>query len=105
MASSPTQRTLEECRKRGWHAEVVERWNPHARVRNDLFGFIDVLAITPDGETVGIQATSYGNASARVRKITEHANLPAVRLAGWKVLVWGWRKVGARWQVREIDLS
>ena len=45
MASSPTQRSLKLLRDEGYTAQVVERWNPHARVRQDLFGVIDTAAM------------------------------------------------------------
>lgn len=103
---SPTENTLKELRKRGYRAAVVERWNPHARIRHDLFGFVDVLAVGPDG-TIAVQATSYSNISARVRKITEECleALTDVREAGWTVEVWGWRKVGNRWTLKAVDIS
>ena len=102
---SPTQRTLKRLRDEGYTAAVVEHWNPHARVRNDLWGFVDVLAIR-ENETLGVQCTSASNATARIRKITEHPNVAAVRAAGWRLAVDGWRKNSAgRWVVRTIDLS
>ena len=97
---SPTQRTLAEMRKRGYTCEVVEHWNPHARVRKDLYGFIDVLCLG-DNEVIGVQATSYSNVSARVKKIAEHENVVAVRRAGIALLVHGWN--GNR--LREVDCS
>lgn len=104
MSASPTQRTLAELRKRGYPlVQVVERWNPFAHVRQDLFGIIDVVAVGPD--IVGVQATSASNVSARITKITESAALPVLRKAGIRVLVHGWRKVGSRWQLREVELS
>lgn len=102
--SSPTQRTLAVMRERGYLAAVVERWNPHARIRQDLFGFVDVLCIR-DGEVCGVQATSGSNVASRVAKITEHENVGAVRKAGIRLLVHGWRKVRGRWSLREIDVS
>jgi hypothetical protein len=43
---SPTGRTLAHLRKLGFpRVQVVEHWNPHARVRQDLFSCLDVLAI------------------------------------------------------------
>lgn len=102
--SSPTKRSLDHLRAAGWLAEVVERWNPHARVRNDLWGFCDVLALRGD-EILAVQATSYSNVPARVKKIEDHANLMAVRAAGIRIVVWGWRKVGNRWTYREVDVS
>lgn len=98
--TSPTQRTLAEMRKRGYVCEVVERWNPWAKVRQDLFGVIDVLCLG-DNEVVGVQATSYSNVSARLRKIAEHENVAAVRRAGIRLLVHGWN--GAA--LREVDCS
>jgi hypothetical protein len=68
--SSPTQRALAECRKRGWTAQVVERWVPQARRRVDLFGCIDVVAITDEG-ILGIQVTSGSNHAARRTKALE----------------------------------
>ena len=65
--SSPTQRTLNHLRRRGYLAAVVERFNPHVGehgIRQDLFGFLDLLAIRADKPGVlGIQATSASNAA------------------------------------------
>ena len=104
MATSPTQLTLKHLRKLGYTATVVEHWNPHAFVRQDLFGFVDVLAVG-NGETVAVQATSYTNVSSRVNKITDHENVAEVRKAGWKIFVHGWKKVKNRWELREVDVS
>jgi hypothetical protein len=95
---SPTKLTLRHLREvEGWPlVEVTEIWNPHARIRQDLFGFIDVLAVGPQG-VLGVQTTSYTNVSSRLSKIIEHENLPAIREAGIAVRVHGWRKVGGRW--------
>ena len=102
--SSPTQRTLAHLRKLGYPlVQVVERWNPYARIRQDLFGIIDVVAVGED--IVGVQATSYSNVTSRVTKITESAALPVLRKAGIRVVVHGWRKVRGRWALREVDIS
>jgi hypothetical protein len=45
MAMTPTQRSMAYLKKEGYRVAVVERWNPHARIRQDLFGVIDLLAI------------------------------------------------------------
>lgn len=66
---SPTQRTLKWLRDRGCYAEVVERWNSHAKVRHDLFGCIDILALTPT--LVGIQVTTTAHLPDRRRKILD----------------------------------
>ena len=71
MAISPTQRTLKRLRDSEDYplVSIVERWNAFAKIRQDLFGIIDLLAIDSKGNTVGIQVTSYSNISARVKKI------------------------------------
>ena len=114
MTASPTARTLAECKRRGWLAQVVEHWNPHARVRHDLFGFIDVLAL--DGEsTIGIQATSTSNLSSRLAKIHEHRHKQPWLEAGNRILVWGWAKrkwrtksgawsKGGRWTLKAYEV-
>lgn len=102
---TPTQRTLAYLRKHGYTAAVVEKWNPHAKIRNDLFGFIDVLALRGD-ETLAVQATSGSNTSARVKKIADAEHLSVVREAGWRIEVHGWRKnASGRWTIRIVDVS
>lgn len=44
---SPTARTLAECRKRGWIAQVVEQTIPRTFIKRDFLGCIDIIAITP----------------------------------------------------------
>lgn len=103
--SSPTQRSLKHMRERGFHAEVVERWIPGANVRKDLWGFVDILCLSPDGFIVGVQSTSDSNVAARITKIAESPLVGLVREAGIKIVVQGWRKAKGRWQVREVDCS
>ena len=104
MKTSPTSRSLALLRADGLLAEVVERWNPHARVRHDLFGVIDIVALG-DGETIGVQTTTRSNMSARVRKITESDTYPQMIRAGWRVIVHGWyRDKNKKWQVKVLAL-
>ena len=77
---------------------------PFAKIRRDLFGFIDVLAVK-DGDTLGIQCTTFNNRLARVRKIESSEHLPVLRKANWSLEVWGWIKRGSRWEVDIIDIS
>lgn len=102
---SPTQRSLAHMRSQGATVCVVEHWNPFSKTRQDMFGILDLVALL-DGETIGIQTTSGSNVSARVAKITASEHLPALRRAGWRLLVHGWRKNAAgKWQLREVDVS
>ena len=102
---TPTARSLVKLKAEGWRVAVVERWNPHARIRQDLFGVVDILAIR-EGETLAIQATSGSNVSARIKKIADAAATADILAAGWRFEVHGWRKASnGRWQCRVEALS
>lgn len=102
--SSPTQRTLKHLRDQGYRAEVVERWNPHARIRQDLFTIIDVLALS-ETEVVAVQTTSASNMKARINKISEADILPLLLKLEWRVIVHGWKKNAKanRWELKEFE--
>lgn len=103
--TSPTQRSKALLESQGYKVWIVEHWNSFARIRVDMWGFLDLVAIKP-GETVGVQTTSYSNLSARVKKIAEHENVDAVREAGWRILCHGWKKnAKGRWEVVVRDVS
>ena len=102
---TPTQRSLKLMRDRGYSCDIVERWNPYARIRQDLWGFCDVLCLTP-GQIVAVQTTSGANVSARLRKIAASPRIADVLSAGVRVVVHGWAKRGPRgkakkWTCRE----
>jgi hypothetical protein len=108
--SSPTARSLEHLRKQGYTVDVVERWigGGKFKVRKDLFGFGDLLAVR-ESEVVIVQTTSGDNVASRVKKIASDelaAAVAAVRRAGIRIVVHGWRKNASnRWQLREVDCS
>lgn len=92
---SPTQRALADLRRMGYRPAVVERWNPYARIRQDLYGCIDLIGIRP-GEILGVQTTSGTNHAARRSKALAE---PAVRewlAAGGRFEIWSYAKRGAR---------
>jgi hypothetical protein len=97
MGMSPTARSLATLRAEGWTAQVVERFNPGARVRVDLFGCIDILAIRDDQPGVlGIQACVTGDQAKRLAKIAEEPRIFTWKQAGNTIEVWGWAKRGPR---------
>ena len=99
---SPTQRSLGMLREQGYACEIVERWNPWAKVRQDLFGIGDILAIK-DGETLLVQTTSRSNFNARVKKISESEMLPAILKARWRVVVHGWGELKDGWDCKIFE--
>jgi carbonic anhydrase len=88
----------------GYLVDTVERWIPGANIRKDLYGFLDILAIR-EGEVLGVQVTSHTNIASRINKISLHPNLAAVRKAGLRIEVHGWKNTKGKWSVRREDLS
>lgn len=99
---SPTQRSLALLREQGYLCEIVERWNPWAKIRQDLFGIGDILAIK-DNETLMVQTTSRSNVNARVKKISESEVLPVILRAGWRVQVHGWGELVSGWDCKTFE--
>ena len=92
---TPTQRTLAEIRKLVDHVAIVEKWNSHCRIRQDLFGFADLISF--GREDVRLWQVTAGAVAARVAKIKEldvakHWTASTHR----KLFVVGWRKLKPR---------
>ena len=103
--SSPTQRSKAHLEKQGYRVAIVEHWNAFARIRQDLFGVVDLLCLR-GSETLAVQTTSASNMSARVKKIAESDAIADIRAAGWGVVVHGWKKgTNGRYSLREVDVS
>lgn len=105
---SPMFRSLKLLESEGYIVDVVERRIPRTLITKDLFGFIDLLGIHREtGEILAVQSTSASNVSARIRKITDHANLTVVRKANWRIEVHGWKRSSKAptWTVRREDVS
>ena len=107
---TPTQRTLALLREKGYLCGIVEKWNPHAKIRQDLFGFIAIVALNPGIGIVGVQTTSGSNMSPRQQKITSSEEARDWSEAGGNIWLIGWRKVGARgkrklWAPRIVEFQ
>lgn len=101
---SPTERTLKMLRAAGITVQVVERWNPHAKVRQDLFGCIDLVAMDRHCPGVlGIQACAGASHANRLQKVLSE---PRAKL--WVQLqnrfwVVSWSKKGARGKLKKWE--
>jgi hypothetical protein len=115
------ERTLRECRRRGWYApkEAVTEVMTIHRKRRDFLGVIDLVVFElfsfsiphakapmadKEYQCVGIQVTSSSNHAARVKKALTNPHLPYWLMAGNRFQVWSWRKKGSRWLLREEGL-
>lgn len=116
---TPTARTLKWLREHGFVADVVEKWQTfpgtggrNIRIRRDLFGFADILAlqIDPDGigDVILIQATGGSGGAHAARRSKIEALELAQKIRESRVVhieVWSWAKQGARgkrklWKLR-----
>ena len=106
MANSPTSRTLALFRHQGYICQVVERWNQHARIRQDLFGCIDVVAIAPiaselgSGGIFGLQACAGASHAARRAKSIAEPRLRTWLRAGGQFAIVSWSKRGDRGKLK-----
>lgn len=132
---SPTSRTLDYVRSEGKVGAVAEKWvplgsgpkcekcgKPEGGRRIDLFGFVDVVVLDPiEGAVTFVQATTWRNVPARVRKLSTYQRregrkivvegardaVEAALASGVDVEVWGWRKAKGkptRYELRRVRL-
>ena len=92
---SPTQRTLKAMKDMNRIAGIVEKFIPPG-IRQDLFGFIDIICIDPEQGIVAVQSCGQ-DFSGHVHKLTEErAEIAYKWLQHAPCELWGWRKVKNR---------
>lgn len=100
---SPLQRSKKLMETGGATVAIVERWNPFAKIRQDLFGIIDLLGIHSGG-TWAVQVTTLGHMKDHRAKMLASPNLAKIKQAGWAVQLHGWRKLKSGWKVNIEEL-
>lgn len=99
--------SLKLLREQGFLVAITEHWNSFARIRQDLFGFADLLAF--NGDLVAcVQVTAQSCISTRIRKIAESPlALPWLASPARKIWVHGWAKKGPRgaFVVKTVDVT
>lgn len=102
-----TARTANALKAAGWHTGLVERFVPQCRQTFDLFGFIDLVGISPclhsskpysGQQLVGIQVTTTNHQADRINKILTQCleTATAWLQARGLIVVIGWAKKGPR---------
>lgn len=105
---TPTQRSLKFLRDAGYTVGITEKYNAYAKVRIDLYGAIDMLAIK-EGEILGVQTTSDAHVADHVAKILAEPRILLWLQAGGRMVVHGWGKKGPRgkrkmWVCRQVSI-
>ena len=99
---SPTQKAGALLRRLGYLVTITERWNAFAKIRQDAWGFVDLIAIKERCKPLYLQVTSWGNTTDRYNKIVTGGDdkLKETRLAAAKILcssssaqveIWGFK--------------
>jgi hypothetical protein len=120
--TSPTARALAQLRKEGHVAAVTEKWNQFAKIRQDLFGFIDLIYLTgvqrfkinwkpasDFGNIVAVQVTTGDNHAKRRTKLLAEPRALIWLQSGGLIEVWSYTKAGAKdkrklWTLRREEI-
>lgn len=103
---TPTQCSIKYLKSLGYTVAIVEKWNAHCKIRQDLFGFADLIAFNGT-EVILVQTTTDKNFAARRQKVMENpvAAYWAANTFSRAVHVHGWKKVKNKWQVRVHEVE
>ena len=82
---------------------IVEKWNPYVKIRQDMGGFADLVAIKAGEGVSAVQVTTGSNLSARREKLRHNANAQEWVCSGGKLWLHGWRKIGPRGKAKHWD--
>lgn len=99
---SPTQKAGALLKRLGYLVTITERWNAFAKIRQDAWGFVDLIAIKEGHKPLYLQVTSWGGVVDRYNKIVTGGDdkLKDTRLAAARILcssssaqveVWGFK--------------
>ena len=92
---SPTQRTLRQLRQEGRICGIVERFNRFGGefgIRQDLFNFIDLIALDPKEGIIGVQCCGRSGHAEHRKKILENEIVPEWLKSGGSIEIWSWGK-------------
>lgn len=114
MATKSIQRSIATLKGAGYTVGIVEKFNHFVKIRQDLYGFIDLIAFHPEkNEVLAIQACSNsgGDVSAHVNKLVVMDVVQKwVRQPMRRLEIWGWAKQGERgkrklWTLRRVKVT
>ncbi len=111
MGDSPTTRSLDRLKKRGWTSGIVER-RCGKYVTVDLWGFVDIVAMKQGEIPVLIQTTTGSNIAARRTKIYASDLAADALQSGFRIVLHGWRQLKVKrggkkvvWTLKEEEVT
>jgi hypothetical protein len=90
----------------GWTVGVVEQRIPHTFITRDLFGFADLVAMSPSRGIMLVQVTggaSTSNFHARVDKIQAEPRHAIWLASGGRIQVHSWEGKGSQRKCRVVE--
>ena len=108
---SPTQRARAFCKAQGWTSQIVERFNIYAKVRQDLFGCLDLVVLDGQGGgPLGVQVCAGASHAARRTKMLAEPRLLEWLRSPARAEIWSYSRRGAArkrklWTLRRETLT
>lgn len=109
--TSPYSRSKQDLEAAGYLVGRTEHWNSFVKIRQDLFGIIDMVCIKANEPGIlGVQTTSGDHVADHMDKALANKALPVWLAAGNRFVIHGWRKVGDRgkrklWECRIVPVT
>ena len=100
---TPMQRSLSVLRGLGYVAWRVEHWNAFAKIRQDLFGFADILAIRVGSKHLLVQTCAASDGAKRRAKILANEHALTWLQTGGEISLHRWAKRGGRGEKKSWD--
>lgn len=109
---TPQARTKQHYNGLGYSVGTVERWNAHVKrkdggvgIRQDLFGFIDLIVMAYS-ELWAVQVSGYSKHAEHRAKILSNANAPTWLRCGGRIFLVSWyNPKRGDWQFREEEIN
>ena len=75
-------------------SKILSDYRSNPGARKDLFGFVDIVALTGEEGIIAIQSTSHSMISTRFNKIRIECQEAAMKWleSGGKIQIWGWHQ-------------
>ncbi len=112
--SSPYAKSKQRLEKIGYRVGKCEHWNHFAKIRQDLYGCIDLIAMRPGEALLAVQPTDITSVSKRMAKAHQTAidwvsTGNRFEVHGWTAKskkpprVMAMRQDGSWWDVNKIE--
>lgn len=83
------ERSLKRCREAGYVTGLTEHFNPFVKIRQDLYGFIDFVAMKPGKPLLAVQVCNT-HAPEHIVKVCTHPNAKIWLQTGNRIVIHSW---------------